>query len=124
MPRRGRASQARCSAAVGFEILKIVGTYTIANTAHSPTAGPFAGLLAVLIWIQLVARFMLFCAAWSATATPIASPAASLPAVTLTVPGPDAAPSVSPARVAVSIFGAGAAVGVGLVSYLRRGRAR
>ncbi|MEP7020410.1 MAG: YhjD/YihY/BrkB family envelope integrity protein, partial [Pseudonocardiales bacterium] len=38
-------------AAVGFEILKIVGTFTIAKTAHSPTAGPFAGLLAVLIWI-------------------------------------------------------------------------
>jgi membrane protein len=54
-------------AAVGFEVLKIVGTFTIAKTAHSPTAGPFAGLLAVLIWIQLVARFMLFCAAWTAT---------------------------------------------------------
>jgi membrane protein len=54
-------------AAVGFEVLKIVGTVTIAKTSHSPTAGPFAGLLAVLIWIELVARFMLFCAAWTAT---------------------------------------------------------
>ena len=56
-------------AAVGFEALKIVGTYTIAHTSNSPTAGPFAGLLAVLIWIQLVARFMLFCAAWMAVVT-------------------------------------------------------
>ena len=56
-------------AAVGFEALKIVGTYTIAHTSHSPTAGPFAGLLAVLIWIQLVARYMLFCAAWMAVVT-------------------------------------------------------
>jgi membrane protein len=55
-------------AAVGVEALKLVGTYTIAHTAHSPTAGPFAGLLAVLIWIQLVARFLLFCVSWVATA--------------------------------------------------------
>jgi membrane protein len=54
-------------ASVGFEILKIVGSYTIAHTANSPTAGPFAGIIAVLIWIQLVARFMLFCCAWMAT---------------------------------------------------------
>ena len=56
-------------AAVGLEVLKIVGTYTIAKTAHSPTAGPFAGIVAVLIWIQLVARYLLFCAAWIATDT-------------------------------------------------------
>jgi membrane protein len=56
-------------AAVGFEILKIIGSYTIAHTAQSPTAGPFAGLLAVLIWIQLVARYLLFCTAWMAVLT-------------------------------------------------------
>jgi membrane protein len=54
-------------AAVGFELLKIVGTYTIAHTANSPTAGPFAGVIAILIWIQLVARWMLFSCAWTAT---------------------------------------------------------
>ena len=64
----GRSSGALILAAVGFEVLKIVGTYTIAHTAQSPTAGPFAGVLAVLIWIQLVSRFLLFCCAWMATA--------------------------------------------------------
>ncbi len=39
-------------AAVGFEVLKLIGTYTIAKSSHSPTLGPFAGLLAVLIWIR------------------------------------------------------------------------
>jgi membrane protein len=53
-------------AAVGFEVLKIVGSYTIAHTANSPTAGPFAGVIAILIWIQLVARWMLFACAWTA----------------------------------------------------------
>jgi membrane protein len=56
-------------AAVAFEVLKVVGTYTIAHTANSATSGPFAGILAVLIWIQLVARSMLFCCAWTAVLT-------------------------------------------------------
>lgn len=56
-------------AAAGYEVLKIVGTYTVAHTANSPTAGPFAGIVAVLIWIQLVARWMLFACAWTATLT-------------------------------------------------------
>lgn len=54
-------------AAAGFEILKIVGSYTVAHTANSPTAGPFASIVAVLIWIQLVARWLLFACAWTAT---------------------------------------------------------
>jgi membrane protein len=53
-------------AAVSFEVLKIVGSYTIAHTADSKTAGPFAGVLAVLVWIQLVARSLLFSCAWTA----------------------------------------------------------
>jgi membrane protein len=63
------AVQAALLASVGFEVLKIVGTYTIAHTANSPTAGPFAGIIAVLIWIQLVARYLLFACAWTATLT-------------------------------------------------------
>jgi membrane protein len=55
-------------ASVGLEVLKVVGTNTIAASTHSPTAGPFAGLLAVLIWIQLVSRYLLYCVAWTSTA--------------------------------------------------------
>lgn len=54
-------------AAVGFEVLKILGTYIVAKTAHSATAGPFASIVAVLVWIHLVALFLLFCAAWTVT---------------------------------------------------------
>jgi membrane protein len=112
-------------ASVGFEVLKVVGSYTIAKSAHSPTLGPFAGLLAVLIWIQLVSRYLLFCAAWIATAElePVTEPAdvrdpageddrpdASLPAV------------LSPAGVAVSLLAIGAAAGAGATSWLRRRR--
>jgi membrane protein len=102
-------------ASVGFEILKIVGTYTIASTAHSPTAGPFAGILAVLIWIQLVARFMLFSCAWTATLTMADRQAA---ADRLPVVEPDAmvapdepANAISPAAVGATLVGAGAVAG-------------
>lgn len=61
------AARGALLAAVGFEVLKILGSYTIAHTANSPTAGPFAGVIAILIWIQLVARWMLFSCAWTAT---------------------------------------------------------
>jgi membrane protein len=56
-------------AAVGFEVLKIVGTYTVAHSAQSLTAGPFASVIAVLIWMQLVARWVLYSAAWMAVVT-------------------------------------------------------
>ena len=102
-------------AAVGFEVLKIVGTYTIAHTAGSATAGPFAGIVAVLVWIQLVARFLLFACAWTATLTADARIAAANqapveePAVMADAARP--ASAVSPAAVGAGLVGAGAVVG-------------
>ncbi len=104
-------------ASVGFEVLKIVGTYTIAHTANSPTAGPFAGIIAVLVWIQLVARFMLFACAWAATLT---AEHRALTANSVPVDEPDAMaddgepepePGVSPAAVGVALVGVGAVAG-------------
>ncbi|HEU5265777.1 MAG TPA: YhjD/YihY/BrkB family envelope integrity protein [Jatrophihabitans sp.] len=101
-------------AAVGFEILKIVGTYTIAHTAHSPTAGPFASVLAILIWIQLVARWMLFCCAWIATVsrprlTANTVPVIEPPAMVAAEVTDEAV--VSPAAVGAALVGAGAVAG-------------
>jgi len=106
-------------AAAGFEVLKIVGTYIIAHTASSPTAGPFAGLVAVLIWMQLVARFLLFSCAWTATLTaeariaaanqaPVDEPAVMADA---TRPAGRDSSAVSPAAVGAGLVGAGAVVG-------------
>ncbi|MEO9140553.1 MAG: YhjD/YihY/BrkB family envelope integrity protein [Jatrophihabitans sp.] len=103
-------------ASVGFEILKIVGTFTIAHTANSPTAGPFAGILAVLVWIQLVARWMLFSCAWIATLNTANRMANSIPIV----PTQDAqderaeereSSAVTPAAVGATLVGAGALAG-------------
>ena len=111
-------------AAVGFEILKIVGTYTIAASAQSATAGPFAGLLAVLIWIQLVTRWLLFCVAWTAEMTnPLVLPEGSVP-VTRAPAEADPADGValSPAAVGAALVGAGAVAGAAATAYRLRHR--
>jgi membrane protein len=107
-------------AAVGFEVLKIAGTFTIAKTAGSPTAGPFAGLLAILIWIQLVARFMLFCAAWMAVLTdeqaapaPVTEPIA----VEMAHEREESEP-MNAAALGVTLVGAGALVGAAAATVL------
>jgi membrane protein len=119
----GIAIKAALLAATGFEVLKIVGTYTIAHTADSPTAGPFAGILAVLIWIQLVARFMLFSCAWTATLTtehrvalanrvPVDEPEAMVE----DEPGPE----ISPVAVGATLVGAGMIAGAAATWALTR----
>jgi membrane protein len=106
-------------AVVGFEVLKVLGTYTIAHTANSPTAGPFAGLVAVLVWIQLVARWLLFAGAWTATVTAAARVAAANqapvdePAVMAEASG--SRPEVSPVAVGAGLVGAGAVMGAAVM---------
>jgi len=115
-------------AATGFEVLKIVGTYTIAHTANSATAGPFAGIVAVLVWIQLVARFLLFACAWTATLTAEARIAAANqapvdePAVMVEASRP--ASAMSPAAVGAGLVGAGAVVGAAATLAATRSGAR
>ena len=110
-------------AAVGYEVLKVVGTYTIALSAKSPTAGPFAGILAVLIWIQLVARYMLFCCAWVAVLTDEARPASkseATPVVPATLqPADEAEPVTRDAK----LVGAGVAAGAFTAWLLTRSHA-
>ncbi len=97
-------------AAVGFEILKLLGTYTIASSARSLTAGPFASIVAVLVWIQLVGRLLMFTVSWTAVRTEAEAEAAR---VTPYVPVPEtheAAP-VNPVAVGATLIGAGAVAG-------------
>jgi membrane protein len=54
-------------AAVGYEILKLIGTTYIAKVTANPTYGVFAGAVGLLVWIDLVSRFLLLSAAWTAT---------------------------------------------------------
>ena len=53
--------------AAGFEVLKLLGGYYLSLISGSVTASAFGGAVGLLVWINLVARFAFFTAAWTAT---------------------------------------------------------
>ncbi|MCW2944586.1 MAG: ribonuclease [Actinoallomurus sp.] len=53
--------------AVGFEVLKLAGTYLVGHTMRNPVYASFAVLVGLLVWINVVSRYILFTAAWTAT---------------------------------------------------------
>lgn len=61
-------------AAVGFELLKLVGAVLVSHTTSNPVYGIFAVIVGLIVWINLVTRFTLFAAAWTATALDIPQP--------------------------------------------------
>ena len=63
--------------AAGFEVLKLIGGYYLSLIDGSVTASAFGGAVGLLIWINLVARFAFFTAAWTATLRSIETPASS-----------------------------------------------
>lgn len=98
-------------AAVGFEVLKVVGTYTIAKSSHSPTAGPFASIIAILVWIQLVARLMLFSCAWTAVRTGQERPLEAEPEPEVVVVEEEPREGLGPVAVGATLVGAGMVAG-------------
>ncbi len=109
-------------------MLKVVGAYYIARVTHSPTVGVFGSVIGLLVWIYLVARFLLYCAAWTATATerpqPPAKPEPATEPESMTEPEPGPPRILSPLGVAGSLFGAGAAAGAAVVTAIVRRRRR
>jgi len=53
--------------AVGFEVLKVLGSYYLTLISRSVTASAFGGAVGILVWINVVARFSFFTAAWTAS---------------------------------------------------------
>ncbi|CAN5425217.1 inner membrane protein YhjD [soil metagenome] len=116
-------------AAVGFEVLKVLGTYYIARVIKSPAAAAIGPVVGILVWIDLVCRFLLYCVAWSATATPQSQPellAEELPPAPVESAAPlrPAIPSVSPIGIAAGLLSTGAAIGGAGVAALQRRRRR
>jgi len=129
-------------AAVGFEILKVLATFYLARIAQSPTAAALGAVVGVLILIDLISRYLLYCVAWAAVAEAagLAEPAseaaergrAAGPATQPSpprsrLPGSDAdgraaGAALSPLSVAAGLISAGAALGAGSVAVLRRRR--
>ncbi|GAB3208980.1 YihY/virulence factor BrkB family protein [Marinactinospora thermotolerans] len=133
-------------AALGFEALKATGALLIRSTLDNPVYASFAVLAGLLVWIDIVLRFVLFAAAWTATwlpvpppyqgSVPIDIPVAAIPAEPARlaareelVPhtaGPAAGPRSPGRRPAPSRFvtavGVAAAVAAGVLWARRRGR--
>ena len=59
--------------AAGFEVLKMIGGYYLSLISDSVTASAFGGAVGLLVWINLVARFAFFTAAWTATLPAVAA---------------------------------------------------
>jgi uncharacterized BrkB/YihY/UPF0761 family membrane protein len=58
-------------AGIGFEGLKLIGTYYLAFATRYSTGlgGTAVGLLGGLIWLNVASRLTLFSAAWAAAGT-------------------------------------------------------
>jgi membrane protein len=72
--------------AAGFEVLKLIGGWYLTLISDSVTASAFGGAVGLLVWINLVARYSFFTAAWTATLRRVAA-VAPTPSP---VPGPGA----------------------------------
>lgn len=75
------AARGAAIAAVGFEILEQLATVLLRSAASSPTGAVFGSVIGLLVFVNLVSRFLLLVTAWTATArenlrpAPVAVPA-------------------------------------------------
>ncbi|CCH34975.1 inner membrane protein YhjD [Actinosynnema sp. NPDC047251] len=105
------AIKGAAAAAIGFEILKQVGTIYLSTVTASPAGAAFGPVIGVLVFANLVAQFLLFITAWTATASENLLkdlPAPPPPAVIRPLVEVHRAPSP---RTAVGLVGAGVLLG-------------
>ncbi|MCW2539299.1 MAG: rane protein [Frankiales bacterium] len=107
-------------AAAGFEILKVVGAYYIARVTKSPAAAAIGPVVGILIWIDLVSRYLLYCVAWAATAEPVPVQAPLVAGPSIELAPPARRGGFTPVGVAAGLISAGAALGAVSVTALRR----
>lgn len=105
------------AAAIGFEVLKQAATIFLSFVTSSPTSAAFGSVIGVLVFANLVAQFLLFITAWTATAKENREPevvAAPPPAVISPVVSVRSGPAPS------LMLGVGAVVGALLGLRWRR----
>ncbi|MGW6867826.1 YihY/virulence factor BrkB family protein [Streptomyces sp. NPDC054901] len=66
-PPRVRLLQAALIGAAGFELLKLLLSGYIREVAGKSMYGAFGVPIALLLWINFMAKLLLYCAAWTAT---------------------------------------------------------
>ncbi|MCG8918960.1 YihY/virulence factor BrkB family protein [Actinokineospora sp. PR83] len=62
------AVRGAAAAAVGFEVLKLVGTLYLSTVLGGPLGALVGPIVGLLVFANLVSRFLLFITAWTATA--------------------------------------------------------
>ena len=67
-PRRKALIRGTLLAAIGFEVIKIIMTWTLPSLVKSPSGAAFGSVLGLMAFFYFFARLILFCAAWIATA--------------------------------------------------------
>ncbi|MTD37374.1 inner membrane protein YhjD [Erwinia sp. CPCC 100877] len=67
-PRKKALIRGTLIAAIGFEVIKIVMTWTLPTLVKSPSGAAFGSVLGLMAFFYFFARLTLFCAAWIATA--------------------------------------------------------
>ncbi|STL77250.1 tRNA-processing ribonuclease [Escherichia coli] len=67
-PRKKALIRGTFLAAIGFEVIKIVMTYTLPSLMKSPSGAAFGSVLGLMAFFYFFARLTLFCAAWISTA--------------------------------------------------------
>ena len=67
-PRKKALIRGTFIAAVGFEVIKIIMTWTLPTLVKSPSGAAFGSVLGLMAFFYFFARLTLFCAAWIATA--------------------------------------------------------
>ena len=115
--------------AAGFELLKLVGAYYLSLISSSVTASALGGAVGLLVWINVVARFAFFTAAWTATLPAIMAASARPETAAPGPPGPAEAdrperPHPSPVRVAAGLLAGGIVLGAVATRWLPARRRR
>ncbi|BCG07442.1 inner membrane protein YhjD [Buttiauxella agrestis] len=67
-PRKKALIRGTLIAAIGFEVIKIIMTYSLPKLVSSPSGAAFGSVLGLMAFFYFFARLTLFCAAWIATA--------------------------------------------------------
>jgi membrane protein len=109
------------AAAIGFEILKQVATIFLESVLTSPAGTLFGPIIGLLVFANLVARYLLFITAWTATAVENVRAAAPEPPPPAVIRPAMVVRNVPRARDAAGLLGAGALFGL---LWGRRRRAR
>lgn len=96
-PQRRDVVVAALTGAVGFELLKLLLGGYMRGVAAKSMYGAFGVPVALLLWINISAKLLLFCAAWTATGRGV-SDSGSRPPQEPSSPSSPSRPSEKPAR--------------------------